>query len=468
MSASIDKLDLSSLIAYARITPRTYQLMQEFWPQVRSELRPILDRFYDHILTDPLMAEMVAGQTDRLKAAQEKHWERLFTHAIDHTYLEAVYRIGMAHKRIDLKPHWYLTGYQILLNQLIAIATRTCPPETLTETLQALVAMVMFDMDMAIWAYLDAIEQEKKQQAAKFAEDRTLIGNAMVALAEGDLTYRLNDGIAGELEQIKENFNYVSASLSDGMRTVMQSARAIRSSASEISSSSDDLAHRTETQAAGLEETVAALMQITKNIKETAESASEAAENAAKAQSVAENGGQVVNQAIAIMAEIEKSSRQIADITGAIDEIAFMTNLLALNAGVEAARAGEAGKGFAVVATEVRSLAGRSRDAAQSIKKLIHDSSQQIAAGVKSVGASGAALKEIIQEVGRINALVNDIAQNAGQQSIGVDEVNVALNQMDQVTQQNAAMAEESAAAAKNLVLETTALDGLVHNFRVA
>lgn len=467
MSESIDKLNLPNLLAYARITPRTHQLMQAFWPVVQPHLRDIMNDFYDHVQTDPVMAKMVAGQTDRLKAAQSKHWERLFTQDIDHGYLEAVYRIGLAHVRIDLKPHWYLTGYQILLNHLIRVATQSVAAEILTDTLQALVATVMFDMDMAIWAYLDAIEQEKQQQAEAFAQDRNHIGNALVALAEGDLTYRLNDAVTEELEQIKENFNYVSSRLNDDIRTVMQSASSIRNSATEISSGSDDLARRTETQAAGLEETVAALMQITKNIKESAGSAIEAAKNAAQAKQVAEKGGLVVDQAIATMAEIEKSSRQIAEITSTIDEIAFMTNLLALNAGVEAARAGDAGRGFAVVATEVRSLAGRSRDAALSIKKLITDSSKQITAGVKSVGESGAALKEIIEEVGNINNLVNDIAENARQQSSGVDEVNVALEQMDQVTQQNAAMAEESAAAARNLAQETKSLDGMVHNFRV-
>jgi methyl-accepting chemotaxis protein len=185
------------------------------------------------------------------------------------------------------------------------------------------------------------------------------------------------------------------------------------------------------------------------------------------AKSAAEEGGRVVETAITAMDKIEQSSKQITDIIGVIDEIAFQTNLLALNAGVEAARAGDAGKGFAVVASEVRALAQRSSEAAKEIKTLIKASSEHVGAGVKYVGESGQALKRIVDQVVQINSLVTEMAQAAEQQSTGIEEVSVAVGQMDQVTQQNAAMVEESTAASRNLASETQALSNLVAFFTV-
>jgi methyl-accepting chemotaxis protein len=466
---TIDSIDLNGLIGYARITAKTYERMRAFWPIVEPHLKGLLDGFYDHVERQPALAHMVRGQTGRLKAAQTKHWQRLFTRTIDRAYMEAVYRIGQAHKKIGLEPRWYITGYQFVMSRLSAIAIETYKdePDRLAEVLEALAVMVFFDMDMAIWAYLDAIEQEKKKQAAVFAANRDTIASALMALSRGDLSYRIEGEIGIELADIAKSFNHVVDNLSAAMRTVLQSAETIRANAANMSDAADDLSRRTEQQAAGLEETVAALEEITKTIKLTAENAKAATVNAAMAKDVAEKSGAVVDAAIAAMSRIEQSSKQIADITGTIGEIAFLTNLLALNAGVEAARAGDAGKGFAVVAAEVRSLAGRSREAAQNIKKLIGESGEHVAVGVRQVGESSQALKQIIQEMGCIHTLVGDISQAAQQQSIGVDEVNKAMAQMDQLTQRNAAMAEESASASKTLAMETDALGDLVATFTV-
>jgi methyl-accepting chemotaxis protein len=221
---------------------------------------------------------------------------------------------------------------------------------------------------------------------------------------------------------------------------------------------SEDLSQRTVQQAASLEETAAALDEITATIRKTAEGANEARQLVAAAKTDAARSGEVVKETVAAMIGIEGSSRQISNIIGVIDEIAFQTNLLALNAGVEAARAGDAGRGFAVVATEVRTLAQRSATAAKEIKALISASSAQVATGVTLVGETGKALNRTLAQVEKINNLIVDIAASAREQATGLQQVNITMSQMDQVTQQNAAMVEQATASSNSLAMEAEAL----------
>jgi methyl-accepting chemotaxis protein len=253
--------------------------------------------------------------------------------------------------------------------------------------------------------------------------------------------------------------------LQNTMAVIGQASDGIRSGTNEISMASDDLSRRTENQAASLEQAAAALGEITATVRRSSEGAIQAKRAVNSAKSGAEQSGVIVSQAVAAMSEIESSSRQITQIIGVIDEIAFQTNLLALNAGVEAARAGDAGRGFAVVASEVRALAQRSAEAAKEIKGLISESSRQVASGVDLVGQTGQALKRIVEEVAEINDLVSQIAASAEEQSIGLQEVNTTVVQMDQVTQQNAAMVEQSTAASRQLADETTNLQALIGRF---
>jgi methyl-accepting chemotaxis protein len=250
------------------------------------------------------------------------------------------------------------------------------------------------------------------------------------------------------------------------MTAIDSNTQAVRSGAEEITQASDDLARRTEQQAASLEQTAAALDQITATVRKTAEGAKEARQVVSAAKTDAEHSGEVVKETVAAMGGIESSSKQISNIIGVIDEIAFQTNLLALNAGVEAARAGDAGRGFAVVATEVRALAQRSADAAKEIKTLISASGVQVANGVNLVGETGKALGRMLEQVEQLNHLVTDIAASAQEQSTGLQQVNTAVNQMDQVTQQNAAMVEEATAASHSLSGEASELAKLVAQFQ--
>ncbi|WP_297516315.1 methyl-accepting chemotaxis protein [uncultured Caulobacter sp.] len=301
-------------------------------------------------------------------------------------------------------------------------------------------------------AALTADERRAKEAAAAAAaqEASTVVSNLAMGLeklASGDLTFRVTADFPGEYRKLKDDFNAAMGSLQETMKVIAASTDGLRTGADEIAHASDDLSRRTEQQAASLEQTAAALDELTATVRRTASGARQASDVVSTTRGEATHSGQVVHQAVSAMGEIENSSKQISQIIGVIDEIAFQTNLLALNAGVEAARAGEAGRGFAVVAQEVRALAQRSAEAAKEIKALISSSTQQVSQGVSLVGQTGEALQRIVAKVGEIDALVTEIAASAAEQATGLNEVNTAVNQMDQVTQQNAAMVEQTTAA---------------------
>jgi methyl-accepting chemotaxis protein len=302
------------------------------------------------------------------------------------------------------------------------------------------------------------------QEQAKVME---IIADGLNRLAEGDLTYRLDQDIPESYKRLQNDFNGAVTQLEETMRTIVHAAGSIGAGSDEIASASDDLSRRTEQQAASLEETAAALDEITATVRRSSAGAQEAAKVVGSTRGDAERSSVVVRNAVEAMNEIEKSSQEISQIIGVIDEIAFQTNLLALNAGVEAARAGEAGRGFAVVAQEVRALAQRSADAAKEIKTLISTSSQQVNQGVSMVGQTGEALQAIVSKVGEIDALVGEIASSGQEQATGLNQVNAAVNQMDQTVQQNAAMVEQSTAAAHSLKGEAGNLLKMIGRFRV-
>ncbi|WP_312222857.1 methyl-accepting chemotaxis protein [Rhizobium rhizoryzae] len=311
-------------------------------------------------------------------------------------------------------------------------------------------------------------EAERSQSAAIQQHIVAALGTGLAHLSQGNLTYRINDDFPGDYAAIKRDFNSAVESLEQAIASVNGSVVNIAAGTSEISESAADLAKRTETQAASLEQTAAALNELTEQVNASADNAGTAASAVSIAVTDAEKSGGVVQKAVASMHGIEQSSQEISRIIGVIDEIAFQTNLLALNAGVEAARAGEAGKGFAVVAQEVRELAQRSANAAKEIKSLINASAAQVQDGVALVGEAGKSLEKIAQQVMQINGLIRQISVSASEQASGLKEVNMAVNQMDQVTQQNAAMVEETTAASMALLGESNTLRNLVARFQVA
>ena len=311
-------------------------------------------------------------------------------------------------------------------------------------------------------------EQQKANEAAdvKFAVENLAAG--LSKLSEGDVSYRIGQPFTATLDSVRNDFNMSAEKLQAALTRVAQNAGGIGAGANEIKSAADDLAKRTEQQAAAVEETAAALEEITTTVRDSTKRAQEAGQIVSRAKAGAEQSGEVVRRAVVAMEQIAKSANEISNIIGVIDEIAFQTNLLALNAGVEAARAGEAGKGFAVVAQEVRELAQRSASAAKEIKALINTSNDQVQQGVQLVGDTGKALTTIVLEVQEINRHVVSIVESAQEQSSGLQQINTAVNQMDQDTQKNAAMVEETNAASHNLAKEVASLNQLLSQFRLA
>jgi methyl-accepting chemotaxis protein len=321
------------------------------------------------------------------------------------------------------------------------------------------------EMCQAIEVFRASAMAQAESETRQRAVVETLTGG-LNELAEGNLGYRITDPLPAEYETLRTSYNSTIEQLGSIIESVSSTARGVSTGASEIRAASDDLALRNERQAASIEETAAAMNQVTGMVKDSADTAAQVQGSIADAHREATDGGAVVSRAVEAMAAIEQSAQEIAQIINVIDGIAFQTNLLALNAGVEAARAGDAGKGFAVVANEVRALAQRSADAAKDIKSLITTSSEQVGSGVELVGQTGALLEKIVGRVGEINELIDGIAQSAGVQATNLQQVNSAVGEMDRMTQQNAAMVEQSTAAARSLATEAAELTQLVERFR--
>lgn len=483
-----DSTALNERLSFIQLDAETRRSLAKAKPVIEGALSGSLDAFYAQVRAYPAVSrffgseQMITGA----KSGQSSHWSEIASARFDSKYTDSVQRIGATHARIGLEPRWYIGGYALVLDGLVKAVvsdhekkrkwySRGDKGKALGETIGAVVKAALLDMDFVISIYLEAAEKARKEAdelraEAEAAQKRVVevTASSLARLADGDLTTRINDVFSGDYAQLKTDFNAAMERLEAAMQEVSENVGLMRAGANEISGASDDLSSRTEKQASSLQQTAAALDEITVTVKRTSDGAQKAHEVVSGAKNDAQRSSEVVADAVSAMGEIESSSDQIGRIIGVIDEIAFQTNLLALNAGVEAARAGDAGRGFAVVASEVRALAQRSADAAKEIKTLISSSSLQVKNGVKLVGQTGEVLSDIVAKVTEIADLMNEISASAKEQATTLTEVNATVNQMDQTTQQNAAMVEESTAACHHLTNEAEKLTSLVARFKVA
>jgi methyl-accepting chemotaxis protein len=458
--------------------------IRELKPTLMAAMPAAMEDFYHKLLAQPKMKALFtsAAMIENAKHRQGAHWELISDAQFDEKYLKAVSHVGQIHAKLGVEPSWYIGGYACIAEHLVAAVVAAHWPkagfwqkklscQAVVADIAALTKAIFLDMDLVISMYLaslnEALSIAEAQKAAGSEAVTAALGEALRALANGNLTHRIGEDMPPEYMRLREDYHAAMLTLQGVLAAITSSTEAVRSGASEITQASDDLSRRTEQQAASLEQTAAALDEITTTVRKTAESSAEARKLATEARSNAEHSGDVVQHAVTAMNGIAKSSAEIGNIIGVIDEIAFQTNLLALNAGIEAARAGDAGRGFAVVATEVRALAQRSADAAKEIKALISASGAQVKTGVGLVGETGTVLVQIAGQVTDLNALITEIAASAQEQASGLHQVNTAVNQMDQVTQQNAAMVEQSTAASHSLTSEAVELARLTAKFQI-
>jgi len=456
-------------------------------PAIIASLDAALDAFYAKAKRTPATARFFSSEAhiESAKARQARHWDVIASGEFDESYVNAVTAIGNTHARFGLEPRWYIGGYALILDAIIrsvveshfkgGLFSRKGKAKEIAFDVSAAVKAALIDMDYAITVYLDAlrIEREKAEAARRELGEQQeqaldALEHCLRQLAAGDLTAAIHEDLAPQFSGLKSSFNTALEKLDEAFGSIVSAAEETSSHSGELVSATDDMARRTEQQAASLVETAAALEEITTISKESTDRAQEAMRVVKVATEEAKKSGEVVEQAVKAMSAIEDSSRKITQIIGVIDQISFQTNLLALNAGVEAARAGDAGKGFAVVAQEVRELAQKSASSAKEIKELIGKSFDDVLLGVSLVNSTGEALHHIGQQVMDINGHIDAIAGSAREQSVGIIEINTAVNSMDQMTQQNAAMVEETNAATHSMMRTSMNLKDLVDRFTVS
>ncbi|MET3899161.1 methyl-accepting chemotaxis protein [Devosia sp. UYZn731] len=486
------RLDFIGLDAAARAR------LAQSQPHITKHLGPALSAFYDKLAAVPAVASFFSGrpQMDRAKGKQASHWQAIASGQFDDAYLQASTKVGLVHARIGLEPRWHIGGYGLVLETLVrgvvkdlmaeALAPQTgrfgrpkpldrdavlARSDAMATVLADVIKATLLDIDIGVSAYFDKLTSDAKASedaaAAKINRAVTLTGAVLKDVAAGELRSRIEEAFEPEFQQIKDDTNAVVEQLATIVAQLQTTSRSLKTATGEILAGANDLSDRTTRQAATIEQTTAAVDQLSSAVMDNAKRATTASGKALAVSRSATEGGAVMQEANGAMAAIETSSSKISNIIGLIDDIAFQTNLLALNASVEAARAGEAGKGFAVVAVEVRRLAQSAASASADVKLLIDASAHEVRSGARLVGQASDKLRDILAEAQESSTLIDSIAQANSAQASALSEVSIAVRQMDEMTQHNAALVEEINASIEQTEAQASELDGIVDVFKL-
>ncbi len=432
------------------LTDSHYAVFADIKALINRHAPQALDHLYAQISENPECIELLPTKELRAHAskAQLQHWTQMFSAKFDGEAVARSERIGELHAGAGLSPFYYANGYAIVLEEVVFKALtggmlKRVAGRRLARVVSTLVRTALLDMQVALSAYAEA-----EASARDVMTER--LGKALATMAEGDLSQPLGD-LPQAYVQIEQDFDNMRRHISGALMQMTKSAKDVQLGSNEISTAANELALRTEKQAATLARAAEALRGVSDGITTTAASARLVNTSVSEAEAHAQYGGSIVKSSVLAMDKIKKSSEEIAQITDVIEAISFQTNLLALNAGVEAARAGDAGRGFAVVASEVRALAQRTSESASNIKQLIARSAEDVTEGVDLVAKTGAALDKIIEKVTNATSQARDIASSSQSQADAMQGIAGQIQEMDRDTQHNAAMSEQSNAAARSL-----------------
>ncbi len=522
---------LTERLDFAGLDQASLETLRAVEPIINKHLASALDRFYGKIEKVPAVAHMFENpeHMTHAKARQAKHWSAISSGTLDGDYFESANVVGNVHARIGLEPRWYIGGYGLIVETLVqgvmadvarevfaggrfGFKKKYSGPEIVAKLesigrlVTTLIKAVLIDVDIAVSTYFEKTSAETRMlnekvgevvaraEAGDFAGRISMqstnpgvnglvarMNNLMTsvetgvsqtaevlsAFAEADLTRRMEGTFHGAFAQLQSDVNKVGSKLSEIVTDLRETSSTLKVATGEILSGTNDLAERTTRQAAAIEETSAAMEQLASTVVDNARRAEAANSKSTIVLQSAQTSGEVMNQANQAMERISQSSSRISSIIGMIDDIAFQTNLLALNASVEAARAGDAGKGFAVVAVEVRRLAQSAAAASSEVKALIEQSSLEVGGGSKLVLEASSKLAGMLEGMEENASLIRGIALASQEQSSAISQISAAVRQMDEMTQHNAALVEETNAAIEQTEGQAVALDRIVEVFNI-
>lgn len=462
--------DVQSRLDFMSFDEQQRMILAELQPLIGTLLDPALDRFYEAARKTPETATFFRDDRHmaHAKRAQQSHWMRVAAGTFDQDFHASVRRIGAVHAHIGLEPRWYIGGYGLVLENLIRGIGRHLSPwrrllslfrgPSAAEASNAIVKAALLDMELSVSIYFEEAQAERNKAIETLSQ-------ALAALADGDLTRDVTD-MPPAFAAIESSFNQALASLRSLVSNVTASSTGIQTGASEIAQASEDLARRTESTAASLEQTSASLVQIDSRLKATAAATAETVNRAEQATATVANGRATADQAVQAMIRVGASAKGIDSVIEGLDKIAFQTRVLAMNAAVEAGRAGEAGRGFAVVADLVSALAMRAEEEAKRARDQLTVTQADIGTAVDAVQNVDTSLTDISGDVAKVHTLLDAMADAATAQSSALSEISAAISSMDRTTQQNAAMVEETSAAARNLTSEVDSLTSQTGRFK--